>query len=515
MKKRAQQPNAQTFTIIFRGCAKSEHPKLALGEAVKIYQNMLSVGRVKPNTIHLNAVLQVCAKVGDLESMFSILASSNNPLRSPNNLTYTTIFNAMRMKVDKGPTEKNSFESRADREKRDREKQDTIKRAKTIWEEVISRWRAGSLIIDEELVCAMGRILLMGGYDDVDAIESLIEQTMMISRANNKGLSGREGTESTALETRRSIIKAPGAPAITHALPGNNSLSMVLEALEKTRRTTKAIKYWNVFTLHYKVIPDAENWVRAFRVFQCGKNSGRASVALRAMPREMLTHKHVRLAMKTCLRDNLNKSALDNATAILETMGQTPSIPDVQSLRIYLQIAHASKRSLENEAKHNGTDSMNAWAKNLAAALEHLFGPYQVVAKKYVIDPPNTNNTKILERVQSSKLEVVVLARKMCAAYDILTNTHAASLTAAQLAKMKPRHAGLTRFINDYYEKEHLGEQVGRQKDVQDNKSKQGSVESNKYKQRDYIKCNQSRRWEDIDERGFEHKFPSREIGAF
>ncbi|KAI0540786.1 hypothetical protein GGR58DRAFT_458940 [Xylaria digitata] len=482
MKKRAQQPNAQTFTIIFRGCANSEHPKLAVSEAVKLYQNMLSVGRIKPNTIHLNAVLQVCAKVGDLDSMFTILGSSDDPLRSPNNLTYTTIFNALRMKVDRKPAEE---ASRGLEDKQIlKERQDTIMRAKAIWEKVISRWWSGSLIIDEELVCAMGRILLMGGYADIDAIESLIEQTMMIPRADNKGLSGRKGTESTTLTTPRSVIKAPGAPAITHAIPGNNSLSMILEALEKNRRTTKAIKYWNVFTLHHKVIPDAENWLRALRVFLCGKNSGRAAVALQKMPSDMITHRHVRLAMKACLRDNLNKSALDNATKILKTMGQAPSIPDVQSLRTYLQVAHAYKRSFDNEARHDYIGAMNAWANNLAAALEHIFGPYQVVAKKISIDPPNTNDSKALERVQSSKAELVALARKMCAAYDILISQHAASLTAAQLTKIKSRHVGLTRLISDYFENERRrsSEQAERRKNDEDNKSKQqGSIRCIKF----------------------------------
>ena len=116
MKKRAQQPNAQTFTIIFRGCALSQHPKVAVSEAVKLYQNMLSVGRIKPNTIHLNAVLQVCAKASDLESMFSILTSSDDPLRSPNNLTYTTILNALRRKTEDATFSGNPFTRLQDKE---------------------------------------------------------------------------------------------------------------------------------------------------------------------------------------------------------------------------------------------------------------------------------------------------------------------------------------------------------------------------------------------------------------
>ncbi|KAI0191236.1 hypothetical protein EV127DRAFT_428959 [Xylaria flabelliformis] len=536
MKKRAQQPNAQTFTIIFRGCAKSEHPKLALGEAYKLYQNMLSVGRIKPNVIHLNAVLKVCAKVGDLDSMFSILRSSDDPLRSPNNLTYTTIFNAMRMRVDKAPAGGDAGGRLGEEEIR-KETESTIKRAKTIWEEVNSRWRTGSLIIDEELVCAMGRILLMGGYRDVDAVESLVEQTMMISRAENKGLSGREGTKSSTPAGPRSVFKAPGTPDITYASPGNNSLSLILEALEKTRRTTKAIKYWNVFTMYYHVVPDAENWTRALRVFYVGKNSGRAATTLQRMPGSMITAKHVRVAMGACLRDNLNKSAFDNATTILKIMGENPSIADVPTLRLYLQVAHASKRSFDDEAKNDYTGAMKAWAQNLAAALDHLFVPYQVVAKKCGIDPPNTNHHKALDQTQNSKAEVIALARKISAAYDILTNEHAASLTAAQIAQTKSRNAGLHKVITNYFERDNprLSEQAEEWEDADDNVVEQREVvnqlkplstgarrlarreprkevKGSKFKQLNVGKNYQSRQWRDVDGEDFERKFANRAL---
>lgn len=462
MKKRAQQPNAQTFTIIFRGCAMSDHPKLAVGEAVKLYQNMVSVGRIKPNTIHLNAVLQVCAKAGDLDAMFGILNSSDDALRSPNNLTYTTVLNAMRNAVDKKPVRENISFVLPD-SKIQKEKEETIKRAKSIWEEVISRWRAGSLIIDEELVCAMGRILLMGGYADAYAIESLIEQTMMIPKAKNKGMpiSGPEETENTALARPRGAIKAPGAPAVTHALPGNNSLSMILEAVTKTRRSTKAVKYWNVFTIEYGVVPDADNWTRILQVYHVGKNSGRACVALDRMPRDILAPKHVRLAMKTCLRDNLNKSALDHATAILRTMEKTLKFPDLQSLRVYLQVAHAYKRSFDGKVKKDYAEAMASWSRGLFAALDHLDRPYQAVVSEYFIKPPTTTDPKSQALLQNHRAEVVALARKMSAACDILTHEHAASLTPAELDKVKKLNSHLSSLISQHFSNNNNNKQEG------------------------------------------------------
>ncbi|KAI0526472.1 hypothetical protein F5B22DRAFT_159488 [Xylaria bambusicola] len=494
MKKRAHQPNAQTFTIIFRGCAKSEHPKLAVGEAVRLYQNMLSVGRLKPNTIHLNAVLQVCAKAEDLDSMFGILSSSNDALRSPNNLTYTTILNAMRKTAERPLASDDPARGLAETDI-ENNKRDTIQRAKSIWEEVVSRWRAGSLIIDEELVCAMGRILLMGDYTDADYIESLIEQTMMIPRVENKGLSKPQGTESSTMARNKQASKAPGAPAITHALPGNNSLSMILEALEKTRRSAKAVKYWNVFTREHNVVPDVDNWTCILKVYNVGKNSGRASVALNYMPGHMLTQKHVRLAMKACLRDNLNKLAFENATAVLRTMGEKLELPDIQTLRTYLQVAHASKRSFDIEAKDDHAGAMDSWARILYAALEHLSRPYQALVEGYFTKQKSVSDAKSLERLQNSQAEVVALARKMSAACGILTHEHTTSFTKAQLAKMELMFSDLTRFMNRYYEKRR-GKPAGEQEVVKDKKPKQ----------QDNSQHSKPRRLEDTDDRSVEHK---------
>ncbi|KAI3337135.1 hypothetical protein HD806DRAFT_475791 [Xylariaceae sp. AK1471] len=448
MKKRAQLPNAQTFTIIFRGCARSAHPKLAVSEAVKLYNNMVSIGRIKPNTVHLNAVLQVCAKVEDLDSMFSILQSSDDSIRSPNNLTYTTILNALRAKADKLPS------LHVKEEEIKEEKESAIRRSKAIWEEVISKWRSGSIIIDEELVCAMGRILLMGGYLDADAIEGLIEQTMMIPREDNKALPQPEGTKVTKgtkvpAARPRSVKHAPGAPAITHALPGNNSLSLILAAVEKTGKTTKATKYWNLFTRQHHVVPDADNWFRLIKVLLRGKNSGRTATCLREIPSDLITKWHVQYAMKTCLRDNLNRNALDHATEVLKVMEKNLSTPDVDTLRLYLRLAHASKRSYDEVAKSDYEGAMSAWAKSLLTALDNLWLPYQTVAKKCNIERPNKK--QYLIQAQTFKAKVVDLARKMVAAYDILVTE---SLVGATVNKetMKKKRDTINWFVLGHYE---------------------------------------------------------------
>ncbi|KAI2637332.1 hypothetical protein GGS21DRAFT_489107 [Xylaria nigripes] len=448
MKKRAQLPNAQTFTIIFRGCAESPHPKLAIGEAIKLYQNM-SNGHIKPNTIHLNAVLQVCAKVEDIDSMFSILKNSDDPLQSPNNLTYTIILNALRAVADKEPLGEEDPRIRTE-EQITEEKKNAVKHAKAIWDEVMSRWTSGSIFIDEELVCAMGRVLLLGDYKDADTVESLIEQTILKPRQAEKRNQKKGRTIETALKTAGPDT-TPRAPGVSYALPGNNSLSLLLEATYKTRKTTKAIAYWNIFTIKYNVVPDGDNWNHYLRAIRLGKNSSRAATILQKMPSNMVRNKHIRHALKTCLRDNLNRSSLSNATKILETMGRVPSVPDVRALRTYLQVAHAFKRSFDREARLDYTAAMASWAQQLALALEKLFGAYQSLVKKYDVVPPKNVSPSASRHIDVDKAEILSLERKMCAAYDILTHEHAHVLTQLQLNHIRSRHAGISRRITKYY----------------------------------------------------------------
>ncbi|KAI0166064.1 hypothetical protein GGR57DRAFT_4512 [Xylariaceae sp. FL1272] len=469
MKKRAQLPNAQTFTIIFRGCARSEHKKKSSAEAVKLYNTMLNVGRIKPNTVHLNAVLHVCARAEDIDAMFSVLQSSEDALRAPNNLTYTTILNALRAHADKYPsphlTEKMIEEGW----------EVAVKRAKMIWEEVVSRWRAGSVTVDEELVCAMGRILLKGHYNDTRLIEDLLDQTMNLSPASTTPAMARpkkaETDDDAVPSTEQQLISAPPqtsastqisrGPANAFARPGRNSLSLILAALEKTRRTTHALRYWGIFTKRYGVVPDADNWRQLLRVFSCGKNSARTAAYLANIPSDMLNPKHVRIAMNTCIRDNLNRSAFQNATHILEIMCKNFSVPDPLTLRTYLQFAHAHKRSYDQQLKADHENAMGAWARELTIALDKLWGPYQVLAKKCIVKHPEKMDRDKIGEAQNLKAEVVALARKMIAAADILVMERLVPATVND--RLKRQRNTLNRFVVTHFaEVQSHREQQGR-----------------------------------------------------
>lgn len=450
MKKRAQYPNAQTYTIIFRGCAISSHPKLAVSEATRIYYSMLNSDRLKPNTIHMNAVLQVCAKTEDLDTLFSVAQSANNGLRAPNTLTYTTIINALRYTADK---RQHGIVSELDIAELEKAKAKAIQQAKAIWEEVMSKWKDGSIIMDEELVCAMGRILLIGDYYDANAVEALISQTM--ARRPPKRFPPEpenSGERYSKTENYNEITpdrhptsdnpkpQASGAPAISYATPGMNSLSLVLSALEKTGKTTKVEQYWNSFTGHHGVIPDANNWNQLFATLRRGKNSGKTAYYLQAMPTNLMTPKTFRIAMSTCLRDNLNPLAFKHATDVLCTMTARLNIPDLLVMRTYLRVAYANKRHLMQASKDNYEAAMLSWGEQLAAALDHLWKPYMIATREYGDDTPESND----------KSELVALARKMIAVSDRIISGKMIPPEAGEQIKL--RRNGLNRVVVQHFE---------------------------------------------------------------
>ncbi|CAK7202465.1 hypothetical protein SEUCBS139899_005188 [Sporothrix eucalyptigena] len=186
MKKRGQRPNAQTYTTIFRGCAMSPHATQAVYQATRIYYSMLSNERIKPNTMHMNAVLNVCSRAKDIESLFSIINTADENTRRPDTLTYTIVLNGLRYATVHPAVRLGTKDSDADAVEEVHEDKESaevsIGRARTVWEEIIKKWRQGVLVVDEELVCAMGRLIRMGSRQDNDDVLSLVQQTMGIQR---------------------------------------------------------------------------------------------------------------------------------------------------------------------------------------------------------------------------------------------------------------------------------------------------------------------------------------------
>ncbi|KAF1974869.1 hypothetical protein BU23DRAFT_460482 [Bimuria novae-zelandiae CBS 107.79] len=366
MKKRGQFPDSYTYTIILRGLANNVDKSGVVSHAIAVYHSMSAPNsRVQPSVIHTNAALTVCARSLDMDALWGFAAKI--PESGPGAAdarTFTIILNAIRQNLlVNAPLGEDERELA---HRRDR----GVVEGRRIWEDVVGKWRNADIVIEEELVCAMGRLLLVGSRPrDWDDVLSLVEQTMDIPR-----LVPRLGTVERESLPR---IRAPNTPIelkfdddhlspdntpvrgdeflaltegesgknsrpLTYATPSNETLSMVLEACQKIVAPKAADEYWDTLTDPgtYGVVPDNNNLHQRLRLLRIN----RASTATVKMLREdfkdlVLKPGTFRIAMSTCVRDKNNHNSLRNANKILELMMRTLPDADAKTSLSYAELA--------------------------------------------------------------------------------------------------------------------------------------------------------------------------------
>lgn len=389
MKKRAQLPDAYTFTILFRGLARySPHVSRSPARALSIYQSLFAENSpVRPSIIHTNAVLEVCARAHDIDALLSIAAELPvRGSRAPNKLTYTIILNAIQSKASR---EAESQKAASGKEKSELEKGtmnrifQAVQQGRRLWAEIRQRWLSGDLSLDEELVCAMGRLLLLSneGQDDV---LSLLEQTMGIPRqiarlaspALRKAAEARRRIDdaklppgsaaNVELETSLSLRReednssappsdpfAPlssAAPPTQFAVrPGSNTLSLVLGACLPLGYMRAAQNYWGLLTSsdgQYRINPDLENYHMYLRLLRLQRSSKLAVELVDDMRSGKLTDKAgdvqaktFRIALACCVRDKRNRNSIVHAAKLARMMTDTLAYPDAKALSMYLEVA--------------------------------------------------------------------------------------------------------------------------------------------------------------------------------
>ena len=394
MKKRAQQPDAYTFTILLRGLSSYPTFSQSTSRALHIYQLMsASNSPVKPSIIHTNAVLKVCAMTHDIDALLHIAAEL--PTRgngSPNKSTYTIILNAIRSNTLWPEDQRTS--SRVSREEDaagSEARALAVQQGRRLWVEIQKRWMSGDLLLDEELVCALGRILLHGEEaQDHDDILSLLEQTMgiprQIARKANSAIRKASGNkasgpnddlelppcspESVDLENSPSSPKTdnetPESPSSSFApfpnaagpsqsavRAGQNTLSLVLHACIRLKYDRAAQNYWGLLTSPdglYQILPDSENYHMYLRLLRLRRSSKLAAELVDEMRSGDLTGKDGAVQTKTfvialscCVRDANNSNSIVHARKLVKMMMDTLPYPDAKALRMYLQVALGQK----------------------------------------------------------------------------------------------------------------------------------------------------------------------------
>ncbi|KAL8743274.1 MAG: hypothetical protein Q9190_004356 [Brigantiaea leucoxantha] len=400
MKKRAQQPDAYTFTILLRGFSRNKDKESSLALALKVYHSMFAENcPVKPNIVHTNAVLQACALSLDADALWSVAAKL--PQRgpgAPTNFTFTTILNAIRtMAWHSG----NDLPDQGVEETSVR-RQEAVMQGRRIWEEVVGRWRAGDMLVDEELVCSMGRLLLLGSVqrDHADVL-FLAEQVMgiprpkgsrtkslpkaeeapHITRPQNEEDGGDhaladpsattspahldEPSETSPSSTKLTEVFQPSPskdPSGATARPGRNTISLLVSACINLRRIPWAQYYWGLLTSPngpYKLDPDNENYHMYLRLLRLQHNSRLALQLVqdlvskqddddhnKTIPGENkgVAAKTFRIALSCCVRDKNNPDALNHASELLSLMIETLPYPDLKCLDLYLALTESMKR---------------------------------------------------------------------------------------------------------------------------------------------------------------------------
>lgn len=372
MKKRAQFPDSYTYTILLRGLSINAHLSGVLSKALSIYHSLSAPNsRVEPSIIHTNAALRVCARALDMDALWGVAGKipENGP-GAANVITYITIINAIRqnllLSAPKGETE----DEAAARKERG------IMEGRRMWEDILGRWRSADLVIDEELVCAMARLLLIGSRPrDWDDVLSLVEQTMDIPRLIPRlGTAGRQqaglpqlrapnvreqfrfdddhlapgnasmrGDEFLALNPQ-GVGSAVSNPLL-YARPGNNTLSVIQEACQKIVANKASQEYWDMLTdpVTYDIAPDLNNLHMRLRNLR----QNRASAAAVTLLQEDMIGKGLkprpgtfRIAMSTCVRDKNNHNSLKNANQILNMMMKTLEDADPKAVTMYAELAN-------------------------------------------------------------------------------------------------------------------------------------------------------------------------------
>ena len=377
MKKRGHKPDAHTYTIMLRGFAANVKTPQAVQNALGVYNSMFAPNStVTPNIIHTNAVINVCARGRDMDGLWSVAGRlpESGP-GAPDKWTFTTILNALASNAQKRASEQGP--RMADSEEQVSKLFDeTVADGRKLWEDVVERWRKGDLMVDEPLVCAMGRLLLLGsrrsGWEDVFG---LVEQTMRIPRwrhasqeqealpppesefqptnvsfpdADRSGKAGTGRGGNADAEAGTGTVGAPNRSV--YAQPGNNSLSMLVHAALMTKSLPAGKMYWDLLTDAngpYKLVPDAANLAGYLRLLRVSRSSKAVVDLLRnelftqneSLAMDFYKRGTFVIAMSTCVRDKNNVNVFEHAGRVLDMMQERLEPMDSKVMTMYLNLA--------------------------------------------------------------------------------------------------------------------------------------------------------------------------------
>jgi hypothetical protein len=381
MKKRAQIPDEYTYGILLSGLARNSQFPNAVKRALSLYASMEAPdSNIPPSILHSNAVLKVCSQARDLDSMWELAGRlpQSGPL-APDKVTWTTLLTAIKDNAEQRGLEKIPAKLR----------EKAVLDGRRLWEDVAFHLKKGETEIDEQLVCTMGRLLLLGNHPkDWDDVFTLVEQTTGIPRqAPRLGTSRNPGShiptlkeETTSrsqdikgqlfgdvfdtVETVRGMTRVGRGGLSIFTKPGNNMLALLIEASLKVRSKHLAFKYWELLTepqSSYRIAPDIENFHAYLRLLRVNRSSAQAvDLVCKQMPVAGVNPSRTafNLAMTTCNRDTNNSNSFEHGTVLFKLAASAESSPvpygvaehtlDPPFVTSYLNLARRTDRDGNN-----------------------------------------------------------------------------------------------------------------------------------------------------------------------
>ena len=438
MKKRGHKPDSYTYTVMLRGYRHNIKKPNVVQQAISVYDSISAANSVvTPTTLHTNAMLSVCSRAHDIDTLWKI--AGKLPERgpgAPDHITFTTILTGLNAEiqqraVEQGAREGPGFDPQPIFDK-------VIDDARKLWLDVTSRWRRGLLLIDESLTCAMGRLLMLSNNRKTQQdVLNLVHQTMNIPKMTETASEefageAQDTAESEPDEQRpstfdyvpmRTYAQQDEPPkdlstvdSSVYSTPANNALSMLIETSTALRELKLGKYYWELLTSSpgpYQVVPDSPTIMAYLRLLRVSRASKAVLDVLQEPRSEYVNNKlMVRgtfiIAMSTCLRDKKNPNVFETASRIMDIMQGSIGMAEIEDLdssgqklrfspkvlRMYLEVAIATTNGLNGEplqkTKNGDLDFERDRTKNnTLRALKRLdpetFGIKQMI-KSYLIE---------------------------------------------------------------------------------------------------------------------------------
>lgn len=382
MRDRGQKPDSYTYTVLLRGLTQHvAKTPTAVQRALTIIGLLQSPqSPVQLHTIHVNAALEVCAKARNIDAVYSIAARlpEKGP-GSPNSVTFTIILECLYQTA----VHQVNFGSNLSEWQKSQIKAETVLQGKRLWADVLERWKQNILTMDELLMDAMGRVLLLGDARNHDEVLSLVQQATNLSRevpaigepdrhvhvkvprkeldgpsadgpsrdaengATELAVGSHTDGEAVAVDTTSpKLFGGLQTPSrlISFAQPGKRTLSLVMKACGVMKAYSAAQRYWDKLTV--SVDPDLDNYHQYMRTIAARHNSYMAVELLRQIctptdqdglglvPRPIT----FRLAMAACSSDGNNRRCLEHARAILQLQQAHIKVPEARTSHILVDL---------------------------------------------------------------------------------------------------------------------------------------------------------------------------------